>query len=213
MKTAAGSCQKYGKDDIFHIDGEVQVCPRDMQYEHFHALRPLLDVVGKNKTLLMAPMPRYIMSGCCNNRRHTTNREDPYFKEDMYTQLEALKRNLKEYIHNLNKKNLKVMDPNMDLRGMDPADIWGDNPITPLDMAADKLVDGLLLMASHLNNNAGNSGNHPRGRGRGRGGRVWDDQRMHRDQDYSGGRPHNPGMSSGGQGHRGGPRDYRAKPY
>jgi hypothetical protein len=40
-----------------------------------------------------------------------------------------------------------------------------------------------------------------------------DDQRMHRDQDYSGSRPHNPGMSSGGRGHRGGHRDYRARPY
>jgi hypothetical protein len=60
----------------------------------------------------------------------------------MYTQLEALKRNLKEFVHNLNKKNLKVMDPNIDLRGMDPVDIWGENPIIPLEMAADKLVEG-----------------------------------------------------------------------
>jgi hypothetical protein len=132
----------------------------------------------------------------------------------MYTQLEALKRNLKEFVHNLNKKNLKVMDPNIDLRGMDPVDIWGENPIIPLEMAADKLVDSLLLMASHFNNNANTSGYHPRGRGRGRGGRAWDDQRMHREQDYNfnGGRPHNPGMSSGGRGHRGGHREYRPGP-
>jgi hypothetical protein len=76
-----------GEDNIFHIDGEVQVCPRDMQYEHFHALRPLLDVVGKKKNLLMAPMPRYLTAGFCNNRSHTTNREDQYFREDMYTRV------------------------------------------------------------------------------------------------------------------------------
>jgi hypothetical protein len=86
VKQEDGSRQlpKKGPDEVFHIEGEVQVCTRETQLEHFYTLRPLLDAVGKKKTLLMAPLPRYITSGCCTDRGHTTNRQDPYYKENMY---------------------------------------------------------------------------------------------------------------------------------
>jgi hypothetical protein len=47
----------------------------------------------------------------------------------MSAQLESFKRNIKDHIYNLNKKNIKVVDPNLDIRGMDPVDIWGSDPI------------------------------------------------------------------------------------
>jgi hypothetical protein len=196
---------KMGPDDICHIEGEVQVATRETQLEHFYTIRPLLDAVGKKKTLLVAPLPRYITSGCCVDRRHTINRLDPYYRENMNMQLETLKRNLKDHVFNLNKRNIKVMDPMLDLRGLDPTEVWGPNPIIPLDEAASKLVDGLMLMASHLE---GNSHANMRGRARGRGRGQYREQHGNR-----GGRSHTPGSSSGGRGHRGGHSDYRARPY
>jgi hypothetical protein len=95
---------KMGTDDICHIEGEVQVASRETQLEHFYTLRPLLDAVGKKKTLLVAPLPRYITSGCCTDRRHTINRLDPYYRENMNMQLESLKWNLKDHVYNLNLK-------------------------------------------------------------------------------------------------------------
>jgi hypothetical protein len=169
--------------------------------EHFHTIRLLLDAVGKKKTLLVAPLPRYFTAGCCSDRGHTINRMDPYFRENMNMQLESLKRNLKDHVYNLNRRNIKVMDPMLDLRGLDPSEVWGSNPIIPLDAAASKLVDGLMLMASHLVDSTHNM----RGRGRGRG--------QFREYGNRGGRSHNPGSSSGGRGHRGGHSDYRARPY
>jgi hypothetical protein len=126
---------------------------------------------------------------------------DPYYRENMNMQLESLKRNLKDHVYNLNRRNIKVMDPMLDLRGLDPSEVWGSNPIIPLDVAASKLADGLMLMASHLEDSSQNM----RGRGRGRG--------QFREHGNRGGRLHNPGSSSGGRGHRGGHSDYRARPY
>jgi hypothetical protein len=70
-------------------------------------------------------MPRYIVASCCANPRHAPNHADRYFQDDMSTQLDTFKRNLKDHIHSLQKKNIKVEDPNLDIRGMDPTDIWG----------------------------------------------------------------------------------------
>jgi hypothetical protein len=106
---------KMSTDDICHIEGEVQVASRETQLEHFYTLCPLLGAAGKKKTLLVAPLPRYITSGCCSDRGHTINRLDPYYRENMNMQLESLKRNLKDHVYNLNRRNIKVMDPMLDL--------------------------------------------------------------------------------------------------
>jgi hypothetical protein len=150
----------------------------------------------------------------------------------METQLDSVKRGLKDHIHGLNKKNIKVADPSLDLRGMTPAEIWGTDPINPTTSALEKIADGVLLMASKLAarqeenqqsaipRGGGNQRSRPRGgyggqRGRGRGRHEWQqesyDNRSFSDQNR--GRWHDPSYAYGGRGHRGGHRDDRARPY
>jgi hypothetical protein len=201
-----------GVDGVFHMEGDVQVCGRETQYEHFHNIRPILDSVGKKKTLLMSPLPRYITAPCCNNPRHTTNRSDHLFKENMDIQLDSLRRNLRDHVFSLNKRNIKILDPNMDLRGLQPEETWGTDPINITDLAANKVVDGMILVA----NNFGDISNNWResGRGRGRGNRGGPSRARFDDlNNRSGGRPQGPERSHGGRGHRGGHREHRARPY
>jgi hypothetical protein len=201
-----------------HLEGELFVCSRETQYEHLRTLRPLFDAVGKTNSLWLAPLPRYIVSGCCSNPRHAPNRMDPYFHDDMTAQLETFKRSIKDHIHSLQRKNIKVVDPNLDIRGMDPVDIWGEDPIKPQEEAAKKIVNGILLMASKFNDRPpeqqqqrqsseqrGRGRGAPRARGRGRGSRT--------DYENRGGRTHDPAYAHGGRGQRGGHMDYRARPY
>jgi hypothetical protein len=89
-------------------------------------------------------MPRYVVAGCCNDVSHAPNPRDEYFKEEMEIQLEAFKRNTKDFIYNMKKKNVKVADPTMDIRGMTTVEIWGDHPIDLQDEAVKKMVDGFL---------------------------------------------------------------------
>jgi hypothetical protein len=95
-------------------------------------------------------MPRFIVSGCCSDSSHAPNRRDVYFKEDTEVQLEAFKRNLKDFIYNMKKKNVKVADPNLDIRGMTTTEIWGDDPVDLTEEAVKKMVDGFLLMAAKI---------------------------------------------------------------
>jgi hypothetical protein len=189
-----------GPDGVIHLEGEVVVCPRDMQFEHLRALKPLFDVVGKKRCVWVAPTPRYVVSGCCQDARHAPNRMDSYFLDDMGAQLDTFKRNIKDHIHGLNKKNHKMADPSLDLRGMSPVEIWGTDPVNPTEEAMSKIADGILLMASRLQikqqenqqsavPRGGGSSRPPRGTLRGRG---------------NGGGGYSGGYSGSGGGYRGG---------
>jgi hypothetical protein len=221
-----------GPDGSLHLEGEVVVCTRDIQQEHLRSLRPMFEAVGRKKCVWVAPMMRYVVASCCEDPSHAPNRRDRYSIEEMKTQLDSFKRGLKDHIHGLNKKNIKVADPSLDLRGMSPEDIWGTDPVNPTTAALSKIADGVLLMASKLSarqeenqqsaipRGGGYQRPRPRGghRGSGRGGQNWRqdlyENREYSDySDYNSGRWHDPSNAHGGRGHRGGHRDNRARPY
>jgi hypothetical protein len=93
---------------------------------------------------------------------------DSHFREDIGIQIESLKRNLKDHIFNLNKRNIKVLDPNLGLRGLEPSETWAADPVNILELVACKVVDGAILMASNFGNSNNNSGWRDNLRGRGR---------------------------------------------
>jgi hypothetical protein len=64
---------------IYHVEGELRVCAGEVQENHFRALRPIFDVIGRRKCIWVAPIPRYVVAGCCDNPAHVSNRLDQYF--------------------------------------------------------------------------------------------------------------------------------------
>jgi hypothetical protein len=116
----------------------------------------------------------------------------------------------------MKKKNVKVADPNLDIRGMTAAEIWGGDPLNLQEEAVKKMVDGFLLMAAKIDGRKSESTPQQyRGRGRARGG-SWSEQRGRgRFEDLrsrtgnESGRWSGPGNAYGGRGHRGGHQDYR----
>jgi hypothetical protein len=221
-----GNCNLPKRDAAgkFHIEGELVICSRDTQEAHFAARRPLLEAVGKKKCLWVAPMPRYLLHSCCDNPNHITNRHTRYYKDDMDMQLDRYKWHMKENVKMLGKKNFKILDPNYDLRSMDEAEVWGDDPVHPREAAYQKIAGGVMLMATCF------TPTHPappaprtnynreeapprRGRGGGRGyGRPRQDQQQS-SSGYDNRRgPQNPPGHYEGRG-RGGHHEYRARPY
>jgi hypothetical protein len=65
-----------GPDGVLHLEGEVVVCTRDTQQEHFRSLRPMFEAVGKKKCVWVAPMMRYVVASCCEDISHAPNRRD-----------------------------------------------------------------------------------------------------------------------------------------
>jgi hypothetical protein len=66
-----------------------------------------------------------VVSSCCTDPDHGTNRADPKYKSKMMGDLDALKKNYKDYIFREENCSLKLLDSNVDLRGLEEDDIWG----------------------------------------------------------------------------------------
>jgi hypothetical protein len=81
-----------GDDGIFHIDGVVTIASSDVCREHMAVLKPLLNLVGKKRGIVIAPLPRYIVTGCCSNPEHCSNRRLLDFEQQQKQSLEYLKK-------------------------------------------------------------------------------------------------------------------------
>jgi hypothetical protein len=129
----------------YHVKGELMVASYEQQTDHFNALKPILDVIGKRQCLIVAPMPRFIIDGCCKDARYVSNRLDPFFQDD---QLDGVRCHLKAYMYNHRRGNVKVVDPAMELRGLDNEDIWFVDPIHPIDPIYRRLATAVITMAA-----------------------------------------------------------------
>jgi hypothetical protein len=175
-KSADGSWTLPAQDDkgAYHIKGEVRVANRETQMEHYNALKPLFEVLEKRTTYLLTPLPRYVTNGCCSDPDHTINRADPEYKPKMMKDLDTLKRNYKDFIFRDGRRSMKILDPNVDLRGMEDDDIWGPDPVHPKNNVYQKIAEGIVKMAGELSGKRRRTdsleGQQPgpsRGRGRG----------------------------------------------
>jgi hypothetical protein len=53
---------------------------------------------------------------------------------------------MKEHVFALGKKNIRVFDPNSDLREFTTDEIWTDDPIHPSRHVLSKLCDSIIAM-------------------------------------------------------------------
>jgi hypothetical protein len=136
-------------DRKFHVVGEMVVASRDIQTEHYNALRPVLDAIGRLPCLIVAPLQRYIVAGCCADVRHVANRLDRGYQDDQKQQLALLVRNLKAFLFNTRRGNVRVVDVAQDLVGFENADIWCVDPVHPIDQVYRRIASGVLKMAAN----------------------------------------------------------------
>jgi hypothetical protein len=137
------------------------VASSEQQTEHFHALKPILDTMGKRPCLIVSPMPRFIIDRCCKDARHVSNRLDPFFQDDQLDQLdqlEGVRRHLKAYMFNHRRGNVKIVDPAMELRGLESDDIWFVDPIHPIDPIYRRLAIAVITIAASVNKDQEHSG-------------------------------------------------------
>jgi hypothetical protein len=58
----------------YHIDGDLVLLAKEMQYDFFKQLLPELEKWKDNYTIFLVPSPRYLGQGCCNDKDHVKNR-------------------------------------------------------------------------------------------------------------------------------------------
>jgi hypothetical protein len=141
---------KKGEDEIYDIEGELQVCARDVQAVQFTLLRPVFEAVEDRKIIWSVPTPRYITGSCCDDPSHMINKDDQYLRENIAIQLDALKKNMRDFTYYSNKK-MKVFDPNQEIKGMGKDEIWTDSVTVMSPEAATRVVDGLVRLVESMN--------------------------------------------------------------
>jgi hypothetical protein len=78
-----------GDDGIYHVEGDLVVASPDTQSEHLDLMKPVFDAIGRKPGLIISPMPRYIIDGCCQNKEHVANRTSRNFRNDVQRQLDG----------------------------------------------------------------------------------------------------------------------------
>jgi hypothetical protein len=188
-------------------------------------LKPIFDILGKRKCILVAPMPRYVVAGCCSNRSHVSNRLEPYFVEDMKMQLDGYRRHLKEFLFTAGRKNIKIYNPSHDLKNFTKEQTWGEDPIHPTREVISKMADTIISMVDNAETSEGGGGEATEGQGpnfrqdshhRGQRNR-WPGPRRGGDftpttTTQNGGRHNSPSYPRGGRDGRGGHFRGRARP-
>jgi hypothetical protein len=138
------------EDGIFHLVGDVTISTKETQLEHFNIIKPLLNLASKRRCILVTPLPRYVISGCCLNPDHCSNRRYQDFKQHMLGTLEMYRKNFKDFLYYGGMKNIKVMDPCMDIRGMEDSDVWDLDPVHPLPLVYAKMAGGVIKMMNSM---------------------------------------------------------------
>jgi hypothetical protein len=140
-------------DGIYHLVGEVTLSPRETQQEHFAAIKPLLEAAGKKRCIMIMPLPRYVTAGCCLDPGHCSNRRFQDFKQHMLNSLDMMRRNFKDFLYFAGLHNIKVLDPCMDIRGLEDNEIWGEDPVHPLLLVYTRIVTGIVKMMNAMAEN------------------------------------------------------------
>jgi hypothetical protein len=83
------------------VEGELVVCSKEVQIKHFKNLEPMWKLDTNVKLVMVCPMLQYIAGSCCEDADHVPNRAKQNFESKRRGDLEALKNNLKMYLHTI----------------------------------------------------------------------------------------------------------------
>jgi hypothetical protein len=84
-------------DGSVHIDGDLYLISKDMQFCLFKQVMEELQDWKANYIIILASLPRYIEMGCCTDKDHVANRKQPEFKKNLEEAVFNSRTNLKNF--------------------------------------------------------------------------------------------------------------------
>jgi hypothetical protein len=64
--------------------------------------------------------------------------------------LELLRKNFKDFLYYDGRRNVKILDPCMDIRSMTDNKVWGMDPIHPTEAVSMKIAASVIKISSNL---------------------------------------------------------------
>jgi hypothetical protein len=122
----------------------------DVLQEHLATLKPLLDLVGKRRGIVISPLPLYVVTGCCSNPEHCSNRRLLDYEQQQQQSLDILKRSIKDFLFCQGLRFIRVLDPLVDIRGMEAEAIWGMDPVHPSPRVYGKIAAAVARLGDKI---------------------------------------------------------------
>jgi hypothetical protein len=147
-------CRRELNSSTYHIDGDLVLQPFEALERSFEDCKPIFDACREYKAIILSPMPRYIMAGCCQDEEHAPNRRDSNFRSLLISGLERTKKNLKLLADKAELGNCTVYNPLWLIAGpkkKSEAEIlqiieegWGNQPVHPENATYAKLAGSIV---------------------------------------------------------------------
>ena len=140
---------KRGTNGIYHIVGELTIAPKEIQYNVYSAIRPLLKAAGNRPLVIVTPFPRYVSAPCCADSEHVTNFRDADYTDKIMSQLAEIRANFKSFLFTDHLRRISVINPAPLMDDRMGAEFWQD-PVHPKEGAFEQLATLVLESAERL---------------------------------------------------------------
>jgi len=128
-----------------------------------HSLKtclPLFKAGAKHKMLLLSPLPRYWLNSCCEDVEHNTNKLDEDFEEYLFSGIDGLRRQCKDFLFKNKYSGVKVLNTAQLMCSADGSPStsqevkdeltarWGTDPVHPSQELVDVLVENIIKLTA-----------------------------------------------------------------
>jgi lysophospholipase L1-like esterase len=132
------SLPKKGKDNKYHVDGELKYVKKQLLRELFTQILELVKAAGDCQVVITLPLPRWLLYSFCGDPSHCTNRGEDSFSANMNQALKDIRLWLEDFLSLRKLGNVHLFDPcpALGLTGPDmdvdyAMELWGLDPIHP----------------------------------------------------------------------------------
>ena len=102
---------KRAADGRYHVPGELVLADWSALKKIFTTSLPLIRAGGRNKKLILSPLPRYINSKCCDSESHITNFGGKAYAKGMGKQLADIHSWLDDLAHGKRLQSYEIICP------------------------------------------------------------------------------------------------------
>jgi hypothetical protein len=139
---------------VYHVKGDLTLASKSALSQLFYTIRPMLATARGRNMLLCAPLPRYLVGGCCTDQSHVANRSNPRFEPNMIKELKETSEHLRDFLFTSGYRQVKVLELAVSWRGKETNQLWGDDPVHPNEEAYGLLAEGVLKMIMNMESGA-----------------------------------------------------------
>ena len=136
-----------GHDGRYHVDGDSVLAAKDVQFQIFKQLIPVLEAVAGTRLILLAPIPRYLHDSCCEDDEHVPNLREANYKEELEAAVYGCKNNLRDFEFRSGLRGVRVLSTWQLIKKM--PDLWAD-PVHLTEAGYNTIAAELVKVSSEL---------------------------------------------------------------